>query len=217
MSQERHADAVCESNSHLSHVRMTRHFVLVAALCVGLFSLGRPEVAGAAGGYAGFGIGGAWSTVDKDSVKFDTLDFSPNATAWRVFGGYQTGDNLAVEAGYISLGKDRVTDQGGDYFEAEVTGFELTPVGLLPIGKGLSLFARAGAVFWHSDISYRYAVLGSGTSKESGTSLALSLGADYAFGSRWGARAEYSLYAIDKAKAGAGDFGVMSISGTFAF
>jgi opacity protein-like surface antigen len=98
-----------------------------------------------------------------------------------------------------------------------VTGFELTPVGSLPIGKGLSLFARAGLVFWHSDISYRFAVPGSGTQKESGTSLALSLGAHYAFSKQWGARAEYSLYAIDKAKAGAGGFGVMSLSGTFAF
>jgi opacity protein-like surface antigen len=198
-------------------MRPASRVLLAAGLCAGFLALSEPAIAADTVGYAGLSIGAAKSTIDKESVEFDTRDFSPTATAWRAFGGYQVSDYLGIEAGYVSLGKGEVTDLGGDYFEAEVTGVEFTPVGSLPVARGLSLFARGGAIFWRSDIGYRFTASGSGTEKESGTNLALSLGARYALSRRWGVRAEYSLYAIDKAKAGAGGFGVASISGSLVF
>jgi hypothetical protein len=86
-------------------------------------------------------------------------------------------ERFGIEAGYIALGKARVTTEGGDYFEAKTAGFEVTPIVLLHPGGGLSALARAGFIFWNSDISYHFTSLEEGTKSESGSSPTWSLGA----------------------------------------
>ncbi len=190
---------------------------LILTLCLLALSLAFPPLSHAANGYVGLGFGNAATTVDKGSVEFHTQDWSPSVVAWRVFAGYQVCDYFGAEGGYIHLGKARVATEGGDYFETTMTGFEITPVASLPIGKAFSVFARGGLVFWQSDLKYRFTALGEGSKKKSGNDLMASLGARYAFSKQFAARAEYSLYAIDKTKAGAGDYNVISLAGVFAF
>jgi len=209
-------DAMLGTLRHHDEMHTTRRLSLIIPLCLSLIALTVPGVADAAKGYVGLGIGSSWATVDKESVEFGTLDWAPTVSTWRGFAGYQINENVGIEGGYISLGEARVSTIGGHYFEARVTGLELTPIGFLPIVRAFSVFAKAGLVFWHSDISYRFAS-GSGTKKESGNDLSLSIGARYDFSEMFGARAEYSLYDIDKAKAGAGDYKVVLLSGMFAF
>jgi OmpA-OmpF porin, OOP family len=187
------------------------------ALSLFLLSLISPLFVHAASGYVGAGFGSARPTVDKGSVEFHTQDWSPDVSVWRVFAGYQISENFGAESGYINLGKARVATEGGDFFETTMTGFDVTSVASLPIGKAFSVFARGGLVFWQSDIKYHFTALGEGGKKKSGSNLTVSFGARYALTKRIGARAEYSLYAIDKSKAGAGDYKVISLAGLFMF
>jgi hypothetical protein len=199
---------------HLLPDRVRR---LAVFFCLSLPVLLVPRVADAGKAYLGFGIGNARSTVDKESVQFHTQDYSPDVSAWRLLAGYQLIEYLGMEGGYVRLGKARVTTSGGDYFQAEVTGLELTPVGFLPVHRGLSFLARGGLIFWHSDISYRFEESGNGANKTSGNALSAAFGAQYVVKKKVGVRADYSLYAIDKAKAGAGDYSVISFSGLVMF
>ena len=197
-----------------SPLLFTLSLFLLSLLALSLVS---PPLVHAANGYVGLGFGNATTTVDKGNVEFDTEDWSPSLVVWRVFAGYQACDYFSAEGGYIQLGKARVATEGGDFFETTMTGFEITPVASLPIGKVFSVYARGGLVFWQSDIKYRFTAIGEGTKSKSGNDLSASLGARYAFSKQFAARAEYSLYAIDKTKAGAGDYNVISLAGVFAF
>jgi len=218
MIQKQVRDKTCGTVMHQDSIHKRWRLTLILALCAGFLQLGGSGVANAAGGYVGVGIGNAWSTFDKQSFTFDAPDLSSSQTIWHLFGGYQLSNNVGIEGGYIYLGKARVGEQArGDYFEATVTGFELTPVGLLPVGKHFSVFARGGLIFWHSDMTSRSADLGSSAKTESGSSLALGFGVKYDFSRQLGMRAEYTRYAIDKTKAGLGDFNVISVNGVFAF
>ncbi len=196
----------------------TRILTLASALLVaGGLALGAGGPARAASAYAGFGAGISTPTVDQGTVQFGTEDWSPSATAWRLFGGYVLTGSLGVEAGYVHLGASRVTTSGGDFFEAKTSGFELTPVAFLHVGAGLSALARAGLVFWHSDATYHYSVLGDGSKSKSSGSLIWSLGARYDLPGPLGVRAEYTRLAIDKTKGGAGDFNVIMFSAEVGF
>jgi opacity protein-like surface antigen len=178
--------------------------------------LAAPRLANAAHGYVGLGFGNSRATVDNGSVSFNTVDWNPDVTIWRLFADYQVNDYVGVEGGYIPLGKARVSTMDGAYFESNVTGLELTPIASFPIFSSFSVFARGGLIFWHSNIKYDFH-MDSGEKKKSGSSLALSLGFKYDLTKQFGVRAEYSRYNIDKSKAGAGDQRVVVISGTFAF
>lgn len=169
-------------------------------------------------GYIAAGVGNSWSTFVADSVKFDVQDIKPTIAVWRLFAGYQVNDYLGIEGGYVHLGKARLTEASRkDYYEAKVTGFDLTPIGFFPFGRHLSVFARLGYVFWSSDIKFNYEIEGSGAKDESGSSLAMGLGVKYNLNRYLGLRAEYTRYAIDKAKAGLGDWNLLMINGIFAF
>jgi opacity protein-like surface antigen len=113
-----------------------------------------------------------------------------------------------------------VNDQAsGDYYQSKVTGFELTPVGSLPIGKDFSVFARGGLIFWRSDVNSRLVGSGSGSGSKSasGADFVLGAGAQYDFSSQFGVRAEYSINTIDKTGAGFGNFQIFMMSGVIAF
>lgn len=167
--------------------------------------------------YVGLGIGGGGATVDKASVSFHTLDWNPSGSIWRVFAGYSAGRYLGLEAGYVSLGKYRVDTMGGDFFEARLTGFDITPTGSVPIVGNLSALARAGLLVWQSEVGHKFTALSSGTNEKSGTALTLALGLEYGIGKHILLRGEGALHAIDKAKAGAGDNWAAVVGGRFAF
>ena len=203
---------------HSSRAHGRWHLPLLLAICVAALLVGEAAGGQTIRGYGGPGIGMAWSTIGKESVNFKTEDWSLSETSWRLLAGCQFLPNLGAEAGYIYLGKGRVSEQErGAYFEVEVTGFELTPVCIVPLGKGVTGFARIGFIIWSSDMSFDFVDSGSGTKDESGTGLAFGIGGKYALGRHFEARAEFNRYAIDKTDAGAGNFNVLMIGVEYAF
>ncbi len=197
--------------------RSTRFALVLVAAAFTLLAFAAPAFAFEGSPYAGAVIGAGVSTVDEGSVEFHTLDWQPSIGAWRLFAGYGVGKYFGAEAGYVSLGKSRVDTQGGDFFEARQTGFEIAPTGTLPITGGLSGFARVGVVFWRSEIEHQFTALSSGTVDESGSSLALAAGLEYAVVRHVLVRLEGALYSIDKTKSGAGDDKVVMIGARYAF
>lgn len=169
-------------------------------------------------GHAGFGLGNSRCAVDRGHAEFIVPDESPNGTSWRLFGGGRYGANFGIEAGYIDLGKARVKEQApGRYFETRMSGFELTPIGFLPIGRGFSACIRGGIIIWSAGLTYGLRETIDGTAGESGSSLDLALGAIFECGKYFGLRAEYSRFFIDKTEAGSGDVYTISISGLVTF
>ena len=205
----------------------TQGKTLLPALMTTLILLIGSPATNAARVYVGLGFGPSWSTFDTTDVHrvaFIAKDLSAKSTIFKVLCGYQVSANFGIEAAYLAfLEKPRIAPTvyppEGDqpYFETKMSGFEFTPIGTLPISKHFSVLARAGLIFWHSDLAFNDGVTGGKTESKSGSSLVVGLGVKYDFNKKFAARAEYAYYAIDKAKAGAGMSHVVMINVIRAF
>lgn len=99
--------------------------------------------------YAGSGF-----TVDSASVTDD------RDGAWKIYGGWRFHRHVAVELGYLDFGRATTHYDIGVPFQGvarrdgryELTGVELSGVGILPIADRGSLFAKAGTLY--SSLAY---------------------------------------------------------------
>ena len=107
--------------------------------------------------YWGLGVGQSHSQID-DRLTTNSLlgtSTSPGSftreaqdTSYKVFGGYQLNQNIALEAGYFNLGKFTYSTSlpagtlNGRY---ETEGIHLDLVGTLPLGSHWAALARVGA------------------------------------------------------------------------
>lgn len=135
---------------------MIGKIALIAALCTTL-----PAAAQAPRWYAGAAGGQSRTSHELVSNRESTIvnassvssDFDPTDSAWKVFGGWQANDFLAIEASYADLGTSRLVtrtvsvDQlpGSIEVRRKITGFGLDAVLSAPIGQRFSVFGRAGA------------------------------------------------------------------------
>jgi len=180
----------------------------------------------------GFYVGGAYGPVSKDIDKspFDDLlvrlnaglfGYIPTSTTstfdnedygYSFVGGYRLNSWLAVEGGYMGLGKQpyRATMQGnflpaveGDPLEpspltvttnAKTGGFSLSALGILPMSYRWELYGRLGVLFASNELTL-YATDGVGafkqTSNGSSTDFLAGAGATFTFAEIYGLRAEY--------------------------
>jgi OOP family OmpA-OmpF porin len=146
------------------------------------------------------------STFDADKSDFD--DAAANAglvisssklddsdTGYKIQAGYKFNENLAVEGGYVDLGRLSLSADLGPQgpiasghigADLKAYGFNIDAVGILPLGAGFSVFAKAGAILarTESDISVTASGLGVSVSEDeddSDTSLAPTAGVGLAF------------------------------------
>ena len=98
-----------------------------------------PALAQDMGFYAGLSFG--QSSADVDCAGATSCD--EEDTAWKIFGGYQFNRHLAVELGYTDLGEFSASAPGAS-FTVEATAFEVSAVGMLPLGDKFSVFGRIG-------------------------------------------------------------------------
>ena len=85
------------------------------------------------------GTGIAGSTDKKDSV-------------WKLFGGYQLNRNIAVEAGYVDMGKASVAGPQG-FTSAESNAWQIGAVGSLPLSQQFALTGKLGVARTSTDSS----------------------------------------------------------------
>lgn len=99
------------------------------------------------GFYIGAGVGRATVTLeDADS----TVDFEGDDTGLRVMAGYRLFRYFAIEASYADYGTAEDTVLGLD-LEGEFDAFQLTAVGLIPLGS-VDLLGKLGFGAWEGTL-----------------------------------------------------------------
>ncbi len=139
-----------------------------AMLCAWALCASVPDVL--AQWYAGGGLGFSKNHYDSDGLASDlatggitgTGAVGGSTASGRIFGGYQFGESVALEAGYFNLG-DYVNVNGTYTRPAPASTFSGTSkgqgVGLdlvwtVPIARGFSGIARIGGAMFRSDPSW---------------------------------------------------------------
>lgn len=172
--------------------------------------------------YVGAGAGGVHS-MDYCGPFFDTVVVSCDNTSsgYKVFGGIQILDFLAVEAGYADLGKFTSDLQifGIPVSDAtSIRGPLLEAVVSLPLFEGFSLLGKAGGIYW--SIDQDFVVAGTPVSQTtSGVDMMLGFGAQYYFNRHFGLRAEYEYFPNlgSASQSGDTDLSFYSLSVLFRF
>lgn len=128
--------------------------------------------------------------------SFDGEVVNGSDTGWKIFGGYQLNQNLALEVSYVDLGTVKETFLGST-FRAEQSGIAGVIVGSAPINKQFSFFGKIGLFLWDADIKFTNVLLFSGSESDSGTDITYGVGLKYDFNKRVGVRAEWDHYEDD--------------------
>lgn len=117
-----------------------------------------------AGWYFGFGAGQA-SGRDWDAARFASSFAAMGVTAtqtgsddsdigYKVYGGYQMNEYLAIEGGYVQFnnftaqGTGNTVATGGLYQTLDSNAWQLAVVGKLPLTESFSVFGKLGMNHW---------------------------------------------------------------------
>ena len=170
---------------------------------------------GLSGWYAGFGAGRSYARSVEgsaearlDDLGFNNaaLDLDGNAWAGKLFVGYRFERPVSLEAGWLDLG--RVDGEfkipppppgvGGE-FRQDTSGFFASAAWHFEETELWSFSAKAGALFWESDLTLSLAGLPQGQrrSSEDGVNPFFGLTAMRSLSERVGARVEYERYYLD--------------------
>lgn len=131
-----------------------------------------------------------------------TSNFDDTDTGYKLQAGYQINKNLAVEGGYVDLGKFTYTSNitaplaTSGVITLKVDGWNIGVVGRLPFSDAVTGFAKLGAFAYTVDYACTRTgpVCASAIRTASGTSTNYGAGVDFNFAGNWFARAEYEVY-----------------------
>lgn len=141
------------------------------------------------------------TAIVNSGVTAFTSSADDSDTGYKLQGGYRFNQFVAIEGGYVNLGKytyDGVatvpvaTRQGS----VKADGWNVAAVGSLPVSSSFALIGRLGVVA--SEAKYHCA--GTGIAcfdpdrSHRDTALNYGIGADWNFTGNWFARAEYEVY-----------------------
>jgi hypothetical protein len=186
-----------------------------------LSGLGRamPADADSPGYYAGIGLGRVQSDVSATDLaqKLDAAGFPGSGVSLddhklggKIYAGINFNRYAALEVAYVDLNRvltrstDATTNPAG--FVAAVTanhpysarGGALSASALLPVGGGLTLFARGGGFAWRGKIDADASGMQTGSSRKTGLSGVLGGGVEFALSARLTLRAEWERYFITR-------------------
>jgi len=173
-----------------------------------------PAFAGDPGWYLLGGIGqttggdSGQSAVDNALTSAGASGFSSNLntpTLYKLEGGYQFDKNWALEGGYLGSNNTNYSAVGGNLLapataSASFGGWNLTGVGILPLGSGLSLLGKLGV----ANMQESATASGGGYSASTGGSkndLTYGIGVKYDFSNAVFVRADLDSYSIGNSNA----------------
>ena len=166
---------------------------LLAAILVSLGTLSTPALSqDIPAWYVGIGIGQSKAKGACDGVSGPGITCDDTDTAGKILGGYQFSKNFALELGYADLGQAKATFSGSGSATIGTKGFELTGIGMLPIGDRFSVLARAGLFHWNVDAKDGSGLVGSASA--SGTDLTFGFGVKFDFTKDFAIRGEWQRY-----------------------
>ena len=160
------------------------------------------------------------SDLTSDLSSLDWTITSPSVdssdTMWKAMGGFAFTENLAVEAGYVSLG-DVTTQFGASIPPNDIDsllsdtysvhpyqgdGWVLAGVLSWPLDpdKKFSLTARAGFFAWESETEVRVIQGGTGSvsGDDSGTDGMFGIGVEWRFDPMWAVTLEWERYKLNE-------------------
>ena len=192
-----------------------KKLVLVTALSTALLAMSSAN-AGSKGGvfddtsgggatlsslYGGAAIGGTFTDncSTSKSTSFDgdkECERNNDSTAWKIYGGYKFMPNFAVEGAYIDLGEYSTTETVSDAIlgpQVTKNAFEAKAVTLMGVASAnvtddIELFGKLGAIHWERDTLNPSPAVAK--IEDSGTDLALGVGAAYKIGDNFAIRGE---------------------------
>jgi len=139
--------------------------------------------------YAGLSFG--QSKVNDFCDEFTGVSCDDSDTALKVFGGAKLNKNFALEASYIDLGEAIVTDDI-DTFTAEVTGLNLSAVGIIPASDSVDIFGKVGLLLW--DLKLALSGTFNDSISEDGTDISFGFGANFNVNETFAIRAEFEKF-----------------------
>lgn len=98
------------------------------------------------GFYVGGSVGTSNITGDANDIAIPPLTYTQNRDhfAYKLYGGYQFNQYLAIEAGYIDLGADKVQFNNGRENKLTAKGGFFDLIGSYPITNKFSVDAKLG-------------------------------------------------------------------------
>ena len=183
--------------------------------------------------YAGAGIGGASSSIDRDRIEtalksngsgvISFIDDRSDVPAYKLFVGKQLSRYFAVEAGYFDLGKfgfDAVTTDGKLSGTAAFRGWNLDLVGQLPLSERFSVLGRVGAASVAAKTNFTGNRLNAVTAPHASITkagLKLGLGMEYKFTEALAVRGEFERLRVNDAVGNRGDIDMATIGLVYKF
>ena len=212
-------------------MRTSSSIAIAASVLAGLATV--PAAAADSGWYIGANAGQSRANIDDDAIEADlagagltTIDMRDDDRhfGFKAFGGYQFNRYLALESGYVGLGKfgfEALTSPPGSLRgEMKIRGVDVSVLGFLPLGEKLSAFGRVGALYSESKVSYvttgAVNVLDPDF-KERKTSYKFGVGLQYNFFDALGMRVEAERNRVDDAVGNKGDIDLVSLGLVYRF
>lgn len=128
--------------------------------------------------YGGINIGSG----DVDVSGYEDSD------TLSIYAGNKISQQMAFEFGYTDLGEFDVS--GFPDTKVEVTGFEFSVVGNMPMSSTLAFFGRLGMYLWDVEGT----IFGVPVGEDSGTSVTFGFGLDINFNPNFGGRIAFQHY-----------------------
>jgi len=187
----------------------------------------------APGWYLGANVGQSRANIDDARITsallgsgFATTSITDDDrdTGFKLFGGYQFNNYLAVEGGYFDLGKfgfkATTLPPGMLSGDIKLRGLNLDLVGTLPITQKFSAFGRVGMNYGDARDSFTgtgaVQVLNPSPSQRQ-TNYKYGVGLQYAFTEALAMRVEAERYRINDAVGNKGDVDLYSVGLTYRF
>ncbi len=125
-----------------------------------------------------FGASLGRSTSDNFCTGLNNCDDSD--MGWKLFAGYDYSERLAFEVGYNSIGNLTSASKS-----SEVTGFEFSALGKIPLNDKLGLFGKAGMFKWTAK---------NNDGKRSAFDIMFGAGVDYKLNDNMSLRGEWERF-----------------------
>lgn len=172
-------------------MKLITHAVLASAIILGAsaqssadpLSFTNPYTANGSGSSVGSNplyFGGSLGLSSADDFCSGVSNCEDSDMGWKLFAGYDLSERLAVEGGYASLGK-----YSGTGATSEVSGFELSAVGKMPLNDQIGLFGKAGLFKWTAD---------NHDGERSATDVLFGAGVDYKYNTNTSLRGEWQRF-----------------------
>jgi OOP family OmpA-OmpF porin len=140
--------------------------------------------------WAGDGYVGA--SYMSSSADFATVleSHSADSDGWKIFGGYNFMKYFGVELTYYDLGSFDVTE-GDNPIKADITVFDFSGRGILPLGERFALFAKLG----YSTVDVDFTSEGGSSARD--WELLYGIGASVSLSKSFGIRAEWESWNVE--------------------